>query len=472
MAGGEGEDKSKAAAEGTDGETVEAHKAPSRRKSAFQRKPLVAVVKDLPLLSETPQLKREALFKQKLELCNVIFDFEDSNIDTKGKEQKRETLVELTDYINSPVGQKILTEAMMPCIVDTVKANLFRALPPPTADYDPEEDEPAMELTWPHMQIVYELFLRFIVSTEVSGKVSKKFVDQDFLLQWIELFDSEDPRERDYVKTVLHRMYGKFMSHRSFIRKAISQVFFRYIYETGQHNGIGELLEILGSIINGFAIPLKKEHLQFLERALIPLHKPRGVGTYHPQLSYCISQYAEKDPDTISVIVKGLIRYWPWSSAAKQVSYLNELEEVLELCRPEQFTEIQEEFAKLLASCLSSTHFQVAERSLYYWNSEHLCVNVLSNQRAPVLLPYVYGPLSKHAAGHWNQTVENLAQSVLKMYMEVDINLYDKCNKDYLEKQRNAPQERENADNKWARVLELAKAKGVSELTEDDMRLP
>ena len=114
----------------------------------------------------------------------------------------------------------------------------------------------------------------------------------------------------------------------------------------------------------------------------------------------------------------------------------------------------------------------MAERSLYYWNSEHLCVNVLSNQRAPVLLPYVYGPLSKHAAGHWNQTVENLAQSVLKMYMEVDINLYDKCNKDYLEKQRNAPQERENADNKWARVLELAKAKGVSELTEDDMRLP
>ena len=215
-----------------------------------------------------------------------------------------------------------------------------------------------MELTWPHMQVVYELFLRFIVSTEVSGKVSKKFVDQKFLRQWIELFDSEDPRERDYVKTVLHRMYGKFMSHRSFIRKAISQVFFRYIYETGQHNGIGELLEILGSIINGFAIPLKKEHLQFLERALIPLHKPRGVGTYHPQLSYCISQYAEKDPDTIIVIVKGLIKYWPWSSAGKQVSYLNELEEVLELCRPEQFTEVQVDFAKLLAACLSSTHFQ------------------------------------------------------------------------------------------------------------------
>ena len=37
-----------------------------------------------------------------------------------------------------------------------------------------------------------------------------------------------------------------------------------YIVEC-RHNGIGELLEILGSIINGFAIPLKKEHLQVLQ---------------------------------------------------------------------------------------------------------------------------------------------------------------------------------------------------------------
>ena len=133
------------------------------------------------------------------------------------------------------------------------------------------------------------------------------------------------------------------MSYRSYIRKSISQVFFRYIYETGRygielwcsvllcivmyctdvlrmviknslvplpssllfslyflftvslpyrsyihhfllsscppftvsapfpcrHNGIGELLEILGSIINGFAIPLKREHLQFLEKVIL-----------------------------------------------------------------------------------------------------------------------------------------------------------------------------------------------------------
>ena len=39
----------------------------------------------------------------------------------------------------------------------------------------------------------------------------------------------------------------------------------------------------------------------------------------------------------------------------------------------------------------------------------------------------MFGPLSDNARGHWNLTVEGLAQSVLKMYMEMDQTLYDRC---------------------------------------------
>ena len=59
-----------------------------------------------------------------------------------------------------------------------------------------------------------------------------------------------------------------------------------FIYETEKHNGIAELLEILGSIINGFALPLKEEHKAFLVRVLIPLHKVKSLSCYHPQVRY------------------------------------------------------------------------------------------------------------------------------------------------------------------------------------------
>ena len=110
------------------------------------------------------------------------------------------------------------------------------------------------------MQIVYEFLLRYVVSNDTDAKVARRYIDQYFVTRLLELFDSEDPRERDYLKTILHRIYGKFMVHRPFIRKAINNVFYRFIYETEHHNGIAELLEILGSIINGFALPLKEEH--------------------------------------------------------------------------------------------------------------------------------------------------------------------------------------------------------------------
>ena len=41
-----------------------------------------------------------------------------------------------------------------------------------------DEDEPALEQAWPHLQIVYEFFLRFVVSHDVDPKIAKKYVDQ------------------------------------------------------------------------------------------------------------------------------------------------------------------------------------------------------------------------------------------------------------------------------------------------------
>jgi serine/threonine-protein phosphatase 2A regulatory subunit B' len=136
--------------------------------------------------------------------------------------------------------------------------------------YDPEEDEPVLELAWPHLQIIYELFLRFIESQEFNTNIAKKAIDQQFILsvsflgprrlrlsdpsfhffQLLDLFDSEDPRERDFLKTTLHRIYGKFLSLRSFIRRSINNVFFQFMYQTEKHNGIAELLEILGRLVS------------------------------------------------------------------------------------------------------------------------------------------------------------------------------------------------------------------------------
>src|SRR3984885_6102794 len=275
----------------------------------------------LPGFHEVPPNRRQDLFMQKIDQCNIIFDFNDASGDMKSKEIKRLALHELLDYVAN--NRQVITEAMYPRVVDMFSKNLFRPIPPPMNPqgeaFDPEEDEPVLEVAWPHIQVVYEFFLRFIESQDFNTNIAKAFIDHSFVLQLLELFDSEDPRERDFLKTTLHRIYGKFLNLRSYIRRSINNVFFQFIYDTERFNGIAELLEILGSIINGFALPLKEQHKQFLVRVLLPLHKVSHVSVFHPQLSYCVTQFLEKDQTLAPAIILAILKFWPITASKKEL---------------------------------------------------------------------------------------------------------------------------------------------------------
>ena len=82
-----------------------------------------------------------------------------------------------------------------------------------------------------------------------------------------ERFDTEDPRERDYVKTCIHRAYGKLMSHRPFIRRAMANTLFGFVFESGRHLGVAELLEVYGAIVSGFSMPLAVSRELRVERS-------------------------------------------------------------------------------------------------------------------------------------------------------------------------------------------------------------
>ena len=76
-------------------------------------------------------------------------------------------------------------------------------------------------------QIVYAFFLRFLENPELQTSLAKRYIDQSFVVRLLELFDSEDPRERDFLKTILHRIYGKFLGLRAHIRRQINHIFLR-----------------------------------------------------------------------------------------------------------------------------------------------------------------------------------------------------------------------------------------------------
>ncbi|KAF9122957.1 Serine/threonine-protein phosphatase 2A 56 kDa regulatory subunit gamma isoform [Mortierella sp. GBA39] len=427
-------------------------KTPRRQRSSRFHVTERVTLERLQGLDEVAPIDRQELFLRKIGQCAVVFDFNDASSELKGKEIKRQALTEILDYITNNRG--VITEPIYPEVVKMFATNLFRTIPPqinPSGEaFDPEEDEPVLELAWPHLQIVYEFFLRFIESPDFNTNMAKKFIDHHFILQLLELFDSEDPRERDFLKTTLHRIYGKFLNLRAFIRRSINNVFFQFIYEKERHNGIAELLEILGSIINGFALPLKEEHKTFLTKVLLPLHKARSLTLYHPQLAYCVVQFLEKDPTLTEEVVHGLLRFWPKVNSPKEVMFLNEIEEILDVIEPSEFVKIEGPLFTQIARCVASPHCQVAERALYYWNNEYI-VNLI-HDNANEILPIVFQSLYKNSKTHWNRTIHGLVFNALKLFMDATPKLFDECTNHYRQARQNDRKRLQDREEIWQKL--------------------
>lgn len=133
--------------------------------------------------------------------------------------------------------------------------------------------------------------------------------------------------------------------------------------------------------------------------------------------------------------------------------FLGEMEEILDVIEPSQFVKIQEPLFKQVARCVSSPHFQVAERALYFWNNEYILSLIEDN--CHTVLPAVFGTLYQVSKEHWNQTIVSLIYNVLKTFMEMNGKLFDELTASYkLEKQQEQQKARERQEL-WQGLEEL-----------------
>lgn len=189
---------------------------------------------------------------------------------------------------------------------------------------------------------------------------------------------------------------------------------------------------------------------------LLPLHKVKCLSLYHAQLAYCVVQFLEKDATLTEPVVRGLLKFWPKTCSQKEVMFLGEIEEILDVIEPNQFVKIQEPLFRQIARCVSSPHFQViyitfcinfdefmklwsndssifllqvAERALYFWNNEYIMSLIEENNQ--VIMKIMFPALYKISKEHWNQTIIALVYNVLKTFMEMNSKLFDELTANY-----------------------------------------
>lgn len=107
---------------------------------------------------------------------------------------------------------------------------------------------------------------------------------------------------------------------------------------------------------------------------------------------------------------------------------------------------------------ISLLGYQVAERSLFLWNNEHI-VSLIAQNRT-VILPIIYEALERNIESHWNQAVHGLTVNVRKMFMEMDLELFEECQRHYEERQSKAQEVQQQRELTWKRLADAAAQRG------------
>ena len=71
------------------------------------------------------------------------------------------------------------------------------------------------------------------------------------------------------------------------------------------------------------------------------------------------SNFIPELPRLCTLIIDALLRVWSVTTTSKEVLFLNEVEEVLEMTQPPEFQKIQVALFNRIADCIRSPHFQV-----------------------------------------------------------------------------------------------------------------
>lgn len=428
------------------------------------------------LENSTAASSSETILLKKIDTCQVLYndhrtakssqDYED-----EGREFKFKTLLEILEFVKLAKHYKQLPHNIVKELFAMISVNIFRDFdseskklrdinmnPPELYQaLDVHEDENIMlDPSWPHLQIVYDILLNLLASSQMDPKSLARgsCLDRPFILGLLDLFESEDPREREVLKAIVHRIYEKFTFFRCFMRRAFNNILFRFIFETEKHSGIAEILEVLGSIIHGFAVPLREEHKLFLRRVLMPLHKPKCLNAYHPQLQYCVSQFVQKDSKLASVVVRGLMSYWPLTNCQKEMLFLGELEEVLEAMEEAEFQKFAVPLSRQLSRSLNSSHSQVAERALYIWNNERF-IDLVSRHKEQIV-PAVVSGVEKNLRDHWNKSIQEQSLYVKKILEELDPQLFDECMRKFEQEESKAQHVRRKRELIWKQLESMA----------------
>jgi serine/threonine-protein phosphatase 2A regulatory subunit B' len=111
--------------------------------------------------------------------------------------------------------------------------------------------------------------------------------------------------------------------------------------------------------------------------------------------------FVTKDNTLVYPLLDGLMKYWPFANYIKEVLFLSELLEALEMSEMDKLQPYLNKIIKRYIKAISSQHVSVRDRAISYFDNQFF-VNMLSIYTKRIY-PMMVPAISEIADTHWNK---------------------------------------------------------------------
>ena len=364
-------------------------------------------------------------FEQLIKTCMVTYNYQD---ESKDKSEKATKIMALSKILEAmATSERAFIDTVLKPLIDQfmemIEVNIFRPLPAfkvtDLEEMDENADQNDKDKAWSTLIYVYEIFIHIIKHPAVSENVLKQFLTESYVQNLLDLFESGNKEERDYLKQAVHKLYAKVVRRRKMFRKMFNNHFLSIVYERPDVIGASEILDIYSSIISGFAVPLRPEHHDFFKTFLTPLLKVQNFNCFYVELIRCLMIFLTKDTALTKHLIMNLLEFWPYGNTTKEIGFIAPMHETIDFISDlDEFESYKVPLFKRISSCLNSDHVQIIDRAMTFFEKDNFLNIIKTNSDTiyPIIVPVV----ERQLKDHWHKQIKTNFRDLQTILKELD----------------------------------------------------
>lgn len=402
----------------------------------------------IPSYPPLPSPKDESfnnLFKSKIKLCNLIFDFSQENFQINGRKQKLNALIELNSLLSKNKEAILLTFDEKCLLLEMLKKNIF--------EQDPflfTEDislhtlsSNFIEISWEHLSYIYNILIQFVnLFPEMCGI--------ELFQKGIQLLNIPDINERNELVIFLKNYTAVHPEQFDTIWKYVKNVL------TNVRFGIYTPF-CINPIISYINIIFKSNNCDYLNQILfshlLPLFCNENLFLFSDNLTNLILRIIFDSYEIHVSVIKYLIKHFPYRSSQKQPLFMTALFSIIKITDTKYLNKYLNTLFKFIGTVLKSPNRNLTELVLQLITDSILQPIILSNNE--LFMKWLYDPLKWTSSFYWNQSIRNKSQNTLIIFENVQTNSNPISNNNILD-QTTQSQNNDLLAKKWSALSRIA----------------